>query len=120
MDNPEHPRQRSDRRARADGQARSLQAVHRRGREALWRRNGEQQGGDPDARRSVCPHQQDACATSSNIVDRADAALRSIVDIYFSSNKAIAELRAEINGGKLDLLRDFSSAAREELSTLKY
>jgi hypothetical protein len=58
--------------------------------------------------------------SSSDIVDRADAALRAIVNIYFSSNKTMAELRAEINGGKLDLLRDFSSAAREELSTLKY
>ena len=58
--------------------------------------------------------------SSSKIVDRADAALRTIVDIYFSSNKTMAELRAEINGGKLDLLRDFSSAAREALSTFKY
>jgi len=54
--------------------------------------------------------------SSSDIVDKADAALRSIVDTYFSLNKTMAELRAEINGGKLDLLRDFSIAAREELS----
>jgi len=58
--------------------------------------------------------------SSSDIVDRADTALRAIVDIYFSPNKTMAELRSEINGGKLDLLRDFSRAAREELSTLKY
>ena len=58
--------------------------------------------------------------SSSDIVDRADTALRAIVDTYFSPNKTMAELRAEINGGKLDLLRDFSSAAREELSTFKY
>ena len=58
--------------------------------------------------------------SSSDIVDRADAALRAIVDIYFSPNKTMAELRSEINGGKLDLLRDFSRAAREELSTHKY
>ena len=58
--------------------------------------------------------------SSSEIVERADAALRTIVDIYFSPNKTMAELRAEINGGKLDLLREFSSAARDELSRLKY
>ena len=58
--------------------------------------------------------------SSSGIVDRAEAALRTIVDIYCSPNKTIAELREEINGGKLDLLREFGSAAREELSALKY
>jgi hypothetical protein len=58
--------------------------------------------------------------SSSEIVEKADAALRTIVDIYFSPNKTMAELRAEINGGKLDLLREFSTAAREELSALKY
>src|ERR1700751_6135994 len=58
--------------------------------------------------------------SSPEIVDRAYAALRTIVDIYYSPNKTMAELRAEINGGKLDLLRAFSDAAREELSTLKY
>ena len=58
--------------------------------------------------------------SSPEIVDKADAALRAIVDIYFSPNKTMAELRTEINGGKLDLLREFSNAAREELSALKY
>jgi hypothetical protein len=58
--------------------------------------------------------------SSSEIVDRADAALRQIVAIYFSPNKTMAELRVEINEGKLDLLRDFSNAAREELSRLQY
>jgi hypothetical protein len=52
--------------------------------------------------------------------DKAEAALRTIVDIYFSPNKTIAELHEEINRDKLDRLSDFSSAAREELSTLKY
>ena len=57
--------------------------------------------------------------SSSEIVDRAEAALRTILDIYFAPNKTIAELRVEINGGNLDLLREFSTAAREELSQLK-
>ena len=58
--------------------------------------------------------------SSPEIVEKADAALRSIVEIYYSPNKTMAELRGEINGGKLDLLREFSTAARDELSALKY
>jgi hypothetical protein len=58
--------------------------------------------------------------SSAAIVDKAEAALRTIVDIYFSPNKTIVEVRQEINGGKLDLLRDFSNAAREQLAELKY
>jgi len=58
--------------------------------------------------------------STSGIVDKAEVVLRTIVDIYFSPNKTIAELREEINRDKLDLLSDFSSAAREELSALKY
>ena len=56
----------------------------------------------------------------SGIVNKAETALRTVVDIYFSPNKTITELREEINRDKLDLLRDFNSAAREELAALKY
>lgn len=56
----------------------------------------------------------------SGIVDKAETALRTIVDIYFSPNKTIAELHEETNRDKLDLLSDFSSVAREELAALKY
>ena len=58
--------------------------------------------------------------STSGIVDKAEVVLRTIVDIYFSPNKTIAELHEEINRDKLDLLRDFSNAAREELSALKH
>jgi hypothetical protein len=58
--------------------------------------------------------------SSSPIIDRAEVALRTIVDIYLSPNKTIAEVREEIDRGKLDLLRDFSNSAREELTALKY
>ena len=57
--------------------------------------------------------------SSPMIVDRADAVLRAIVDIYLSPNKTIAEVREEIDGGRLDFLRDFSNAARAELSTVE-
>ncbi len=58
--------------------------------------------------------------STSGIVDKAEVVLRTIVDIYFSPNKTIAELHEEINRDKLDLLGDFSNAAREELSALKH
>ncbi|MBV8755343.1 MAG: hypothetical protein JO328_21025 [Hyphomicrobiales bacterium] len=58
--------------------------------------------------------------SSARIVDKAEIALRAIVDMYFSPNKTVAELHEEINRDKLDLLRDFSSAARDELAALKY
>ena len=58
--------------------------------------------------------------STSGIVDKAEVVPRTIVDIYFSPNKTIAELHEEINRDKLDLLRDFSNAAREELSALKH
>jgi len=58
--------------------------------------------------------------SSARIVDKAEIALRAIVDTYFSPNKTVADLHEEINRDKLDVLRDFSSAAREELTALKY
>ena len=58
--------------------------------------------------------------SSTEIIERADRALRAIVDTNFSPNKTLAELRAEIDGGTLDLLRACSSAARKELAGSKY
>ena len=57
--------------------------------------------------------------SSSEIVDRAEAALRTILDIYLSPNKTFVEVREEIDSGRLDLLLDFSNAARAELSALR-
>jgi hypothetical protein len=58
--------------------------------------------------------------SSEETVEKAEAVLRTIVDLYSSPNKTVAELREEIDSDKLDLLRDFSGAAREELSRLQY
>jgi hypothetical protein len=58
--------------------------------------------------------------SSPAIVDKAEAALRTIVDIYLSPNRTIAEVREEMHRGKLDLLLDFSNATREELTALTY
>jgi hypothetical protein len=57
--------------------------------------------------------------SSVETVEKAEAVLHKIVDLYASPNKTAAELREEITGHKLDPLRDFSGAAREELLRLK-
>ena len=38
----------------------------------------------------------------------------------FMANKTVADLREDIDSDKLDLLRDFSVAAREKLLRLQY
>jgi hypothetical protein len=49
-------------------------------------------------------------------VERADRIMRAIIDTYFSPNRTMLELHDLIkNGTGLDLLKDFSEAAREEL-----
>lgn len=58
--------------------------------------------------------------SSTEAVEKAEVALRTIVNLYASPNKTVADLRGDIEGHKLDHLRDFSVAAREELSSLRY
>jgi hypothetical protein len=49
-------------------------------------------------------------------VECADRIMRAIIDTYFAPNRTMLELHDLIkNGTGLDLLRDFSEAAREEL-----
>jgi hypothetical protein len=49
-------------------------------------------------------------------VECADRIMRAIIDTYFAPNRSMHELRDLIkNGTGLDLLKDFSEAAREEL-----
>ena len=58
--------------------------------------------------------------SSVETVEKAEIVLRTIINLYSSPNKTIADLRADINDHRLDLLRDFSNAARDELLRLKY
>jgi len=41
-------------------------------------------------------------------------------DGFFLPNKTVADLREDIDSDKLDLLHDFSVAAREDLLRLQY
>ena len=52
------------------------------------------------------------------VAERADKLARMIVDTYFLPKKTLPELRAMIESGALDFLRDFSEACREELDAL--
>jgi hypothetical protein len=52
------------------------------------------------------------------IAERADKFVRIIVDTYGLPNKTVPELRAMLDSGALDPLRDFSESCREELRQL--
>jgi hypothetical protein len=56
--------------------------------------------------------------SNPGIAERADKVVRIIVDTYFLPNKTLPELRAMMESGALDFLRDFSEACHEELSLL--
>lgn len=52
--------------------------------------------------------------SSAEVVDSADQILKRIVDTYLEPNKTFPELRAMVNSGVIDPLRNFSEACREE------
>ncbi len=59
-------------------------------------------------------------ASSTTTVENADKVARMIVNTYLAPNKTFPELRDMVNGGTIDLLRDFSEACREEFQGLEY
>jgi hypothetical protein len=56
--------------------------------------------------------------SAPRIAERADKFVRMIVDTYTLPNKTLPELRAMMESGALDPLRDFSEMCRDELSEL--
>jgi hypothetical protein len=70
--------------------------------------------------RLSCPWRLGPVSVVSNpsIAERADKVVRIIVDTYVLPNKTVQELRALVESGALEPLRDFSEACREELSLL--
>ena len=62
--------------------------------------------------------QQMRVVSNPGIAERADKVVRIIVDTYFLPNKTLPELRAMMESGALDFLRDFSEACHEELALL--
>jgi hypothetical protein len=56
--------------------------------------------------------------SSPGLAERADKIVRMIIDTYFLPNKTLLELRAMMDSGALDPLRDFSEMCRDELSAL--
>jgi hypothetical protein len=56
--------------------------------------------------------------SNPGIAERADKVVRIIVDTYALPNKSFQEVRAMMESGALDPLRDFSEACHEELSRL--
>ena len=56
--------------------------------------------------------------SNPGIAERADKLVRMIVDTYVLPNKTLPELRAMMESGALDLLREFSEACGDELDAL--
>jgi hypothetical protein len=56
--------------------------------------------------------------SNPGIAERADKVVRIIVDTYVLPNMSFQEVRAMMESGALDPLRDFSEACHEELSRL--
>jgi hypothetical protein len=49
------------------------------------------------------------------VVERADQVMRMIVDTYFSPNKTLRELRETMSSDRMDPMREFSEACRQDL-----
>jgi hypothetical protein len=57
--------------------------------------------------------------SSAKVVDIAQRFAQKIVDTYLEPNKSFVELREMINSSSVDLMREFSTACREELEALR-
>ena len=57
--------------------------------------------------------------SSGKVVEIAERFARKIVDTYLAPTKSFVELRDMINSGSVNLMREFSTACREELETLR-
>jgi hypothetical protein len=53
--------------------------------------------------------------SSANVLEIAELAAREIVDTYLAPNKSFIQLRDMINSGSVNLMREFSTACREEV-----
>jgi len=54
--------------------------------------------------------------SSPAVFETAEKVIQNIVDTYFEPNRAIDDLRGAMHSHKLDPLRDFSEACREDLT----
>jgi hypothetical protein len=57
--------------------------------------------------------------SSPKVVETAERFARKIVDTYSEPNKSFIELREMINSSSVSLMRELSTACREELETLR-
>jgi hypothetical protein len=57
--------------------------------------------------------------SSAKVLEIAERFARQIVDTYSEPNKSFVELREMINSSSVNLMREFSTACREELETLR-
>ena len=57
--------------------------------------------------------------SSKSVVDTAESITRKILDAYLEPDKSFTELRDMAKNGTIDLLREFSTACREEFEDMQ-
>jgi hypothetical protein len=57
--------------------------------------------------------------SSKRVVDNAEIITRKILDTYLEADKSFIELRNMAKNGTIDLLREFSTACREEFEDMQ-
>jgi hypothetical protein len=58
--------------------------------------------------------------SSTNVVEIAERLAQKIVDTYLEPNKSFVELRVMINNGSVNLMREFSTACRDEFEMQRF
>lgn len=53
--------------------------------------------------------------STPRVIESADQVIRKIIEIYFSPNKTLSDLHQAMKSDRVDLLRDFSEACRDDL-----
>ena len=53
------------------------------------------------------------------MIDTAESVAQKIVDTYLEPDKTLVELHSMVSDGRIDLLRDFSAACREEFEEIR-
>jgi hypothetical protein len=53
------------------------------------------------------------------VIDTAESVAQKIVDTYLEPDKTLVELHSMVSDGRIDLLRDFSAACREEFEEIR-
>jgi hypothetical protein len=98
---------------------RSLQGVHRNGSALLCSCAPNEEADIPSLVDLYAKIDRMRILSWAKVVEIAERFARKIVNTYSEPNKSFVELREMINSNSVNLMREFSTACREELETLR-